>query len=57
MLVNLKEILKIAKSELPVLIMGERGVGKNLIANLIHSISTRKNNVFYHDLFLNVRLL
>ncbi|MBQ7882428.1 MAG: sigma-54-dependent Fis family transcriptional regulator [Treponema sp.] len=43
-----KEILKIAKSELPVLIMGESGVGKNLIANLIHSISTRKNNVFYH---------
>lgn len=37
---------KMASTEEPVLICGESGVGKQLLANLIHSESARKNNTF-----------
>ncbi|UOD34582.1 sigma-54-dependent Fis family transcriptional regulator [Deferribacteraceae bacterium V6Fe1] len=43
----LKELAKIAKSEMPVLILGESGTGKEVIANLIHKYSNRKNNEFF----------
>jgi DNA-binding NtrC family response regulator len=43
----LKELAKIAKSDMPVLILGESGTGKEVIANLIHKYSNRKNNEFF----------
>ncbi|QYJ88465.1 sigma-54 dependent transcriptional regulator [Shewanella halotolerans] len=39
-------LYKIAKSDETVLIGGETGTGKGLCANLIHSLSTRKNGPF-----------
>lgn len=46
----LKELLatveKIAPTEAPVLILGENGTGKELIANAIHNNSKRRNNPF-----------
>jgi len=39
-------IKKIADSNLPVLIQGEGGVGKELVARLIHKNSTRKDKIF-----------
>jgi len=37
---------KVAKTEANVLILGENGTGKELVARAIHSRSTRRNNVF-----------
>ncbi|MDP3387177.1 MAG: sigma 54-interacting transcriptional regulator [Eubacteriales bacterium] len=38
--------LKVAKSEAPILITGESGVGKELLSELIHNNSNRKNEPF-----------
>lgn len=47
---SLNELLatveKIAPTDAPVLILGENGTGKELIANAIHNNSKRKNNPF-----------
>ena len=37
-------VFKVAPLDSPVLLLGETGVGKELLANAIHSASTRKNN-------------
>ena len=37
---------QVAPSKTSVLILGENGVGKEVIANLIHDFSNRKNNPF-----------
>src|SRR5580698_5673391 len=42
----LKLAMKVARSDAPVLILGEDGSGKELIARAIHRISTRKNQSF-----------
>lgn len=42
----LDQVKKFAKSEAPVLITGESGVGKEVIARLIHNHSQRKNDPF-----------
>ena len=42
----LKDIGRISKSNATVLINGETGVGKELIAQSIHNLSNRKNNPF-----------
>jgi len=42
----LKLAMKVARSDAPVLILGEAGSGKELIARAIHRISTRKNESF-----------
>ncbi|MBW2178633.1 MAG: sigma 54-interacting transcriptional regulator, partial [Deltaproteobacteria bacterium] len=42
----LKQILDVAKTDSTVLILGETGTGKELIANSIHRHSSRKNNTF-----------
>ncbi|MBO5607885.1 MAG: sigma-54-dependent Fis family transcriptional regulator [Treponema sp.] len=39
-------IRKVADSKASVLITGESGVGKELVANAIHSLSSRRNNSF-----------
>ncbi|MEK7274016.1 MAG: sigma-54 dependent transcriptional regulator [Candidatus Desantisbacteria bacterium] len=41
-----KAIHDVAKTNVPVLINGESGVGKELVARAIHDNSQRKNNVF-----------
>lgn len=38
--------LRVAKSEVPILITGDSGVGKELLAELIHNNSTRKKESF-----------
>ena len=38
--------LKVAETDAPVLIEGENGVGKEVVANLIHNNSSRKNKPF-----------
>lgn len=44
---NLKYIIsKVSESELPILILGESGTGKDLIANEIHYSSSRKDKPF-----------
>jgi formate hydrogenlyase transcriptional activator len=42
----LKLAMKVARSDAPVLILGESGSGKELIARAIHRISARKNQSF-----------
>jgi len=42
----LKLAMKVARSDAPVLILGEDGSGKELIARAIHRISARKNQSF-----------
>lgn len=42
----LESVQKIAVSDLPVLIMGESGVGKEVIARRIHELSTRSDGPF-----------
>ncbi len=42
----LKLAMKVARSDAPVLILGEDGSGKELIARAIHRISARKNESF-----------
>ncbi len=42
----LKSALKFAHSDLPILIKGEKGTGRERIANYIHTLSKRKNNNF-----------
>ncbi len=39
-------ITKVARSQAPVLILGESGVGKELVAQIIHANSSRKANSF-----------
>jgi DNA-binding NtrC family response regulator len=39
-------VKKVAKSDVSVLILGESGVGKERIANLVHQLSTRSNQPF-----------
>ncbi|MHA3104497.1 sigma-54-dependent transcriptional regulator [Acinetobacter sp. ANC 3791] len=39
-------IRKISKTQAPVFITGESGTGKEVVANLIHSLSNRKNGPF-----------
>ncbi len=40
------EIKEVAKHDIPVLIVGENGTGKELVANAIHHRSARKNNPY-----------
>lgn len=42
----LKLVSKVAKTEVNVLVTGENGTGKELIARELHGLSTRKNEVF-----------
>jgi anaerobic nitric oxide reductase transcription regulator len=39
----MKEVKTVANSDLPVLILGETGVGKEIVANAIHSLSARSD--------------
>jgi DNA-binding NtrC family response regulator len=41
-----KSVLSYSKSEAAVFLLGESGVGKNLIAESIHKVSPRKNNAY-----------
>jgi len=44
---SIKELLlSYAKSDAPILLLGESGVGKNLIAENIHKLSSRSNSVY-----------
>lgn len=43
-----EQIRNAAESEAPVLIRGESGTGKNLVASAIHSLSRRKEKTFIH---------
>lgn len=44
-----RKIEKIAKSDLPVLILGESGSGKTLVARLIHELSIRSMRRFFDE--------
>lgn len=41
-----KKALKVAKAETSVLLLGESGVGKSMLAKIIHQMSPRKDNPF-----------
>lgn len=43
----LEQIKTIAKTDVPVLILGETGVGKDVIARMIHSFSDKNTNIFF----------
>ncbi|MFQ6084416.1 MAG: sigma-54 interaction domain-containing protein [Methanosarcinales archaeon] len=47
-------IKKVAQVDHPVLILGETGVGKTLIAWLIHSLSKRRDKLFFHQNCSNI---
>lgn len=38
--------MQVADSDVPVLILGETGTGKEVFARAIHNLSARKNEVF-----------
>ena len=42
----IKTVTKVAKTDANILILGENGTGKELIAQMIHELSVRKNEVF-----------
>jgi transcriptional regulator with GAF, ATPase, and Fis domain len=42
----MKEVFQVAKLDSPVLLLGETGTGKDVIANYIHQISSRSNQPF-----------
>lgn len=42
-----QKILKVAPSDLTVLILGENGTGKTHLANMIHNLSPRKSRPFF----------
>lgn len=48
---TIKQVLEVAKKVAPtdanMLILGENGTGKDVVARYIHSVSSRKNQVFY----------
>jgi len=44
-----RKIVKAAKSDLPVLILGESGCGKSFIARLIHELSIRRLKYFFDE--------
>ena len=45
---NLKmKIMQVAETDINVLICGETGTGKEMVAESIHALSKRKNNLFY----------
>ncbi len=49
-MIEIKEKIKsVAKNNLPVLILGETGVGKSYIAEYIHKLSDRKNRKFVSE--------
>ena len=41
-----RQIRQAAATDIPVLLVGETGTGKDLVAQAIHQLSFRKNNVF-----------
>lgn len=43
---TLHKLKKAAKSDIPILLPGESGVGKSLVAKFIHDCSSRKNEAF-----------
>ncbi len=43
----IKTVKKISSTDAPVLILGETGSGKDVIARLVHSLSNRAENVFF----------
>lgn len=46
-MINLKNIIyKVAKTDSTILLLGESGVGKSLVAKAIHNLSSRKDNPF-----------
>ncbi|MEA1910470.1 MAG: sigma-54 dependent transcriptional regulator [Spirochaetota bacterium] len=46
-ILTIKELLlSYAKSDAPILLLGESGVGKNLIAENIHRLSSRSNSIY-----------
>ena len=47
-LMLLRELDAVADSELPVLLLGETGVGKELFAHRLHQLSRRKNKPLVH---------
>ena len=46
MMAVVKTAIKVARTNAPVLIQGETGVGKSMLARIIHQISQRKENPF-----------
>jgi transcriptional regulator with PAS, ATPase and Fis domain len=42
----IKVAMQVANTDLPVLIMGDSGVGKEAFSQIIHSLSARKHNPF-----------
>ena len=42
----LSKAIRVANTDLSVLIQGESGVGKEVISKIIHNLSSRKHNTF-----------
>lgn len=49
-----EQILRVGNSDLPVLILGESGTGKTLVARAIHECSPRCKNVFFEESVTNL---